>query len=64
MKITFSEKVKVVQPDDTIVERVMNVDGTFYDCDPHLMDVSEASMEDFFDAMQQSGDLDDPDPMG
>ena len=57
MPISFDSVVRVVQTDDSVVERAMNVDGTYYDFDVNAItnvDQSEASLGDFFDAVEES----------
>ena len=57
MPISFDSVVRVVQADDSVAERAMNVDGTHYDFDINAftnIDHSEASLGDFFDAVEES----------
>ena len=57
MPISFNSVVRVVQADDSVIERAMNVDGTYYDFDVNAnttFDQSEASLDDFFDAVEES----------
>lgn len=61
MKISFDSVVRVVQPDNSIVERAMNVDGTFYDMEmPGDQSLSEFSLDildddglSFMDAVEE-----------
>lgn len=64
MKISFDSVVRVLESDDTIVDRQMNVDGTFYDFDTQMnLSMSEGSIDflrdenglTFMDAVETSG---------
>lgn len=50
MTISFDSVIHVLQPDDSVVERVMNFDGTYYDVDyPSHESFSEGSIDLFDD---------------